>query len=119
LSQAEGRRAVQGPAAEDWMKVSNRNDEDRGRTGFWSRAGDFPGEGISSRRERLKEMLKARYRISDEEAERRLRRAGLEENEDAADRRGPARRPQPNDASESQARQCAAKPPHGGPRKGS
>ena len=101
------------------MHVSNGNDEDRGRTGFWSRAGDFPGEGISSRRERLIELLKARYRISDEEAERRLRRAGLEENEDAADRRAPARRPQPNDASEPRARQHAAKPPQGGPRDGS
>lgn len=111
-------RAAQGPATEDWMQVSNGNDEDGGRTGFWSRAGDFPGEGISSRRDRLKEMLKARYRISDEEAERRLRRAGLEENDDAANRRGPARRPQPNDASESKAR-CPAKPSQGGPRDGS
>ena len=99
--------------------MSNGNDEDGQRPGFWSRAGDFPDEGISSRRERLKEMLKARYRISDEEAERRLQRAGLEENDEAADRRAPARRPQPDDASKSRTRGQAAKPPEGGSRDGS
>jgi hypothetical protein len=99
---------------------SNR-DAEQGSSGFWQKASEALGEGISSRLDRLKELLKARYRLSDEEAERRLQSLGIGGSGMADDdaRRGPEtsradqRRPKPRDESDERAPPAAKKPRRG------
>lgn len=108
-----------------WTTDLNDDDSNReaeqGSSGFWQKASEALGEGISSRLDRLKELLKSRYRLSDEEAERRLRSLGIGSGMAPDDaRRGPETspadrgRPEPRDESDAPAAPPAGnKPPRG------